>query len=326
MLTLLSQLLTGLAICVAVAGCAQPGPRLPEAAAVRALDGVTARSVTIVSEGTRLAGTVYTPTAAAPSAKLPTLLMAHGWGGVASQLETDAVEFARAGYLVLTFDYRGWGASDARVLLTQPASAPSARRYTAEVWEVRDVIDPEDMVTDWLNALHWLHGEPQCDTARIGLWGTGLSGGMVVTAAARDRRVKAIYSQIGLFPDAGLPRVSDFEKEATLRARGDIGYPPAGQHLVSEMLGSPIANRFFAYSPIDDVRVLGPQVALAIVVTKISPLFENSDNGLLAHERHTGPKQLVTLDTSHRNIYFLDARKQAHGIAQGWFDQHLKAR
>ena len=30
--------------------------------------------------------------------------------------------------------------------------------------------DPVEQGRDWLNALHWLQAEPQCDTDRIGVW------------------------------------------------------------------------------------------------------------------------------------------------------------
>jgi len=319
---LLLRLAICLATCVIATGCAQPGPQLADATPARTIGGVVARAVTLVSEGTRVAGTVYTPAAAAPKTKLPTIVMANGWGGTAAQLETDAIEFAQAGYLVLSFDYRGWGRSESRVLLTLPAPSGTARRYTAEVQEVREVVDAEDMVADWLNALHWLQGEPQCDTARIGLWGTGLSGGMVVTAAVRDGRVKAIYSQVGLFPASAAWRQPEGLKESTRRARGEIGYPPPGQSVMIDLVGTSVPSRFVPYSPIDDVRALGP-VALAIVVAKVETVFENNEHGLLAYERHTGPKQLVTLDTTHRTIMAGGARKQAHEVAQSWFDQHL---
>src|SRR5690349_20834328 len=65
------------------------------------------------SEGTRMTADVFTLKSAAGK-KLPTILMAHGWGGTKAALRPDAVLFARAGYLVVTFDYRGWGESDAR--------------------------------------------------------------------------------------------------------------------------------------------------------------------------------------------------------------------
>jgi predicted dienelactone hydrolase len=58
------------------------------------------RKATIVSEGTRMAAEVYAPKNAGQE-KLPTIVMAHGWGGVAAHLRPDAVAFARAGYLVV---------------------------------------------------------------------------------------------------------------------------------------------------------------------------------------------------------------------------------
>ena len=73
-------------------------------------DDVAFRTVNIMSEGTRLTAEVYAPKNPATE-KLPTIIMAHGWGGVAAHLRPEAVAFARAGYLVVTFDYRGWGAA-----------------------------------------------------------------------------------------------------------------------------------------------------------------------------------------------------------------------
>ena len=59
-------------------------------------------------------------------------------------------------------------------------------RFTAEVQEVREVVDPIDMTTDLANAVSWIYGEPRCDRDRIGLWGSSYSGGHVVYVAARD--------------------------------------------------------------------------------------------------------------------------------------------
>src|SRR6266536_1273997 len=72
------------------------------------------RKADIYSEGTRMSAEVFSPKAVAGK-KLPTILMAHGWGGVKASLRPDAVLFAKSGYLVVTFDYRGWGESDSRV-------------------------------------------------------------------------------------------------------------------------------------------------------------------------------------------------------------------
>ncbi len=90
----------------------------------------------------------------------------------------------------MTFDYRGWGASESRIILVKPhEERTSDLRFTAEVQEVREVVDPIDQTTDLDNAVSWVYGEPQCDRERIALWGSSYSGGHVVYVAARDPRV-----------------------------------------------------------------------------------------------------------------------------------------
>src|SRR5687767_4634652 len=113
------------------------------------------RKATVISEGTRLAAELFARKDNDGKA-LPTIIMCHGWGGVAQVLRPDAVAFARAGYLVVTFDYRGWGASDGKVVLTKPAArGKPGEPFTAEVKEVREVVDPLDQTTDLLNVIHW---------------------------------------------------------------------------------------------------------------------------------------------------------------------------
>jgi dienelactone hydrolase len=196
------------------------------------------RKATVVSEGSRLAAELFSPKAA--DKPLPTIVMSHGWGGTAQQLRADAVVFARAGYLIVTFDYRGWGASEGRVVLTKPATrGKPGEPFTAEVKEIREVVDPLEQTTDLLNVLHWLQGEKQCDRDRIGLWGSSYSGGHVVYAAARDPRVKATVSQVPALDSRFVLKDETLRKQtfdqATQRARGEIGYPPPGQRVIGNL-------------------------------------------------------------------------------------------
>ena len=94
-----------------------------------------------------MAAEVFSPKGAA--GKLPTIVMSHGWGGTAEHLRPDGVAFARAGFLVVTFDYRGWGNSDARLISSRPPTMKEGKRI-AEVAEVRGVVDPIDQTTDIL--------------------------------------------------------------------------------------------------------------------------------------------------------------------------------
>ncbi len=78
------------------------------------------RAAGIMSEGTRIAAEVYS-LKSLDGKRLPTIVLCHGWGGTARDLRPEGIAFARAGYLVVAIDYRGWGESDARLVLTGPS-------------------------------------------------------------------------------------------------------------------------------------------------------------------------------------------------------------
>jgi len=94
-------------------------------------------------EGTRMSAEVFAPKASAVK-KLPAILMAHGWGGTTALLRPDAIAFAPASYLA-----GAWSDRDARVILTAPEPREHANgEFTAEVQEVREVVDPIDIAHD----------------------------------------------------------------------------------------------------------------------------------------------------------------------------------
>jgi len=216
----------------------EKGPRF------KAPDDVSFRPADIISEGTRMAAEVFAPKE--PKAeKLPTVVMSHGWGGTAQALRPDAIAFARAGYPVVAFDYRGWGNSDARLVAVGKQEKKDGK-LVAEVKEVRGVVDPIDQTTDILNAISWVAGEKQCDKGRIGVWGSSFSGGHVVHVAARDPRVKAFVSQVGSMDGRWVlaPRLKDHTfSQAAARTHGQIGYPKPHEKFGS-LTGAPVIEKF----------------------------------------------------------------------------------
>ncbi len=290
-------------------------------------EDINFRKGTIYSEGVRLAADLFS-LKSNEGQELPTILMAHGWGGTKRVLRRDALAFARAGYLAVTFDYRGWGESDGRVILTRPApKAEGKTRYTAEVMEIREVVDPIEQSRDWLNAMHWLQADPQCDAARIGIWGSSYSGGHVLYVAAHDQRVKAVVSQVGgmdsrfvVADEAARKQTLD---QATQRTRGEIGYPQPSAQEVGNLRGAPIREKLMHYAPVE----LGDQASHApilFIIAEKEELFDNRDNGIKAHSMAKEPKKLVSIPAiTHYGIY-REAREQAQKLAIEWFDKHLK--
>jgi dienelactone hydrolase len=292
-------------------------------------DDIQFQTRDIVSEGTRMTAEVFSLKTLAGK-KLPAIILCHGWGGLALHLRPEAIAFARAGYLAVAFDYRGWGASDGRLISTGPLAAGTRpARFTAEVIEIREVVDPLDQTTDLQNAIHWVVGEPQCDAGRIGLWGSSYSGGHVVYVAARDPRIKALVSQVPALDSrwvVATPAEREVtSREASRRARGEAGYPPPGQRVIMGLLGAPIRERMINYAPVDDVDKAS-RCAMLFIVAEKEEYFNNKDHALKAYDRAKGPKKLITIPgINHYGIYG-PGRPRAQKLAVDWFDEQLKGR
>jgi outer membrane protein assembly factor BamB/dienelactone hydrolase len=296
-------------------GAEKPRFKVPE--------DVSFRKADIVSEGTRMAAEVFAPKEP-KTERLPAIVMSHGWGGTAAALRPDAIRFAQAGYLVVAFDYRGWGASDSRLVPVGKPEKKEGKLY-AEVKEVREVVDPIDQTTDILNAISWVAGEKQCDQDRIGIWGSSFAGGHVVYVAARDPRVKAFVSQVGAMDGRWVlnPRLRDSTfRQAAARTHGQISYPGPREKF-GTLTGAPVIEKFIGYAPIEDIGRCKDCAKLFLIAEK-EELFDNKEHAILAHDRATGIKKLVTIKgIKHYGIYN-EARDQAQKEAIAWFDEHLK--
>jgi dienelactone hydrolase len=290
-------------------------------------ESIDYRTANIMSEGVRLTAEVYSLKDVAGK-RLPTVILCHGWGGTAALLRREALDFARAGYLAITFDYRGWGASDSRVILTAPAPAKKDNhRFTTEVQEVREVVDPFEQTTDIFNVIHWAVGQPQVDKDRLGLWGTSYAGGHVVYVAARDPRVKCLVSQVGAldsrFVAATPEELQKTYAEATQRAQGEIGYPAPRARVIGNLQGAPIRDKLLRYAPVEDVVKI-KNCAMLFIVAEKEELFRNEDHAKLAYDRASDPKKYVVIPgVTHYGIY-REARDRATRLAIEWFDEHLK--
>jgi len=291
-------------------------------------DDIAFRVVSIMSEGVRLQGELFY-LKASEGQKLPTVIMAHGWGGVAAYFREDAEALAAAGYLVLTFDYRGWGDSDARVILRGPEPDHADDRFTTEVQAIAGYIDPFEQVADWFNVIDWASAEPMVDTDRIGLRGSSFSGGQVVYVAGRDPRIKAIVSQVGGIadrPDTSKTETSAFvenaRRKAAAMARGDASYPEPEAKVIGNLVGAPVGDKLLRWWPNEEASHV--KAAALFILAGNEELVDNKTNGELEFARVQGPKQLVIIpDIRHYDIYGAK-REEAIRLAIDWFDAHLK--
>lgn len=310
---------------------------LPTAQAYRPPEGIGFRAADFISENVRLTAQWFWA-AENQGKKLPTVIMAHGWGATAASLRQDAVDLARAGYLVMLFDYRGWGDSDGRVMLTSPrpvAESPAAgATFPAQVHELRGYIDPGEQAEDWLNAVSYAVTDPMVDAGHIGVLGSDLSGGYVIHVAAQDPRVKALASLVTRAdtrpykpyePDPAR-LIAEADAAASRLAAGQAQYPAARARTTNAQgmafVGAPVGDKLLRWAPVDEADdVSAPAL---FVLAKKEELFSNTNNGQLACERVTGPRKLVMLaEATHYDIYG-EERTAAITAAIDWFDKYLK--
>lgn len=127
------------------------------------------------SRGVWCAATLHRP-AGDSRESMPAILMVHGWGGIQDSLTVPFYEeFTRAGYVVMTFDYRGWGDS---------AGLP------------RQTISARQRMWDADAALAFLKSQPGVDPARIVVWGSSFGGGHAVELAADHPELAGVIAQV----------------------------------------------------------------------------------------------------------------------------------
>jgi len=287
---------------------------------------IDSRHVDIWSDGTRLSGDLFYPKGLKPQDKLPAIILCHGWGGVRSHLnQYYAPEFAKAGYVVLTFDYRGWADSDSRLVIEGKMPKPDENgEVTVRAQAIRELVDPFDQTEDIVSCIDFISGEPGVDPKRIGLWGTSFGGGHVLYVATHDKRVKCIVSQVpsmdgtwaSFYPDGNA------YKRAVQRARGDIDPVPQGVNKIGQLRGTPYLSRISKYRPVEFSGTL--KVPILIIVAEKEELMDNKLHGQRVYNlvKDNIPAKHEVFHGSHFEIYGR-GRKQSIDMAIEWFNRHL---
>jgi len=288
---------------------------------------VTSRPVDIWSDGTRLSGNLFYPKGLKASDKLPALILCHGWGGLRSHLNAGyAPLFARAGYVVLTFDYRGWGDSDSRLVIKGKMPEPDAKgEVTVRAQAIRELVDPFDQTEDIIHCIDFLSGEPCVDPTRIGLWGTSFGGGHVLYVATHDDRVKCIVSQVPSMDGAWAAYYPDgnASKRAIQRARGEIEPVPQGVNKIGALNGTPYLSRIAQYRPVEHAGQLA--IPILIVVASQEALMDNKQHGERVYTlvKDRVPAKYEVFSGTHFEIYG-KGRLSSIKMAIKWFDKYLK--
>lgn len=296
---------------------------------------VESRPVTFWSDGVQLAGDLWYPKDRGEDEKLPAIVLCHGWGGTKSHLNTTyAPKFAAGGFYVLTFDYRGWGDSDSRIVNHgAPVKPGEDGKATVEVQVIREVVDPFGQLEDIRNALLFIEGEPGVDANRIGIWGTSFGGGLCIYTAATNPRVKAVVSQVGAHDalDAALqPFLDDGGAEALRqyeirRVRGEVAPIPQGEFTFPGLRGTPHVTWMYRYRPVN--MAMHVQAPTLLIDAEHEELFDRLQHSKKVYDILTAngvvTKYHVEPGIKHYGIY-TERYEQGSDLALDWFTEHLK--
>jgi len=290
------------------------------------------RTVNFFSEGARLEGDLFLPSDLKPGERRPGIVLCHGFTGVRSLiLEDYAKAFIEAGFVALTFDYRGFGGSE----------GPKWR------------LIPLEQIDDIRNAISFFEAQPEVDSERIGLWGTSFGGANAPYAAAVDSRVKAAVGQVG-FGDGErfmldvrnygervelMRKLSEDRRRRALEGAGERVDPlelalrssQSREFLPQALKAFPAmrcelswetVEKTLEYKPIDVIHRMAPRALLLIGARddNVCPI-EGYEK---LYERAGEPKKLAVLPITHYEIYVGKWFEESARLAREWLERFLK--
>jgi dipeptidyl aminopeptidase/acylaminoacyl peptidase len=296
---------------------------------------MASQTVSFYSEGVRLSGDLFLPEGLAAGERRAGIVLCHGYTGVRNLYLPDTAQaLTEAGYVVLTFDYKGWGDSD----------GPKSR------------LSPYGRVIDSQAALTFLGAQPMVAEDRLGLYGTSYGGATVVWVAAVDPRVKAVVSVVGVGhgrrwmrsvrrPDEFADLLARSEADRVRRVmtgqsefadRNTVLLPDrqSAELAAAARRGNPGAVGEIPLEFIDDTLGFHPEW----IVDRIAPrpvLFITSDDDRLVppeesealYARAGEPKKLVVLKGwGHYEVYTGEAFRQVIEPTRVWYQTYLPAR
>jgi dipeptidyl aminopeptidase/acylaminoacyl peptidase len=290
------------------------------------------QQVSFYSEGMRLSAIFRMPDNP-PAGRLPAIVQGPGWLGL-----KDSKLYVRyhqaltdAGFAALIFDYRGFGDSEGD----------------------RGLLLPSLQLEDLVNAVTYLTTREDVDPDRIGVFGTGgTGGGNAVMLAAADPRVRCAVSQVPVADGEDwlrrmrreyewyefLDRLKQDRERRVLEGSGEMVHPreeimvPTPERRVTTVkkdvddripTSVPLrcAEAIMAYKPVDVAHRIAPRALMIIGVEgdAVTP----TDHAVRLYEAAGSPKKLIMQrHTTHYAAYDRYWQETTPDIV-GWFQTYM---
>lgn len=290
--------------------------------------------VSFYSEGVKLDGDLFLPDGLKPGERRAGIVLCHGYTGVKDlYLPDNARVLNEAGYVVLSFDYKGWGKSEGS----------------------RSRLAPYSRVADVQAAITFLGLQAQCDKSRIGIYGTSYGCATVVFVAAIDPRVKCTIGVVGMGhggrwmrsvrrPDEWHDLLARSEQDRERRVlSGQSEFVAREEILLPDRQSAELAAKARAANPnavgtiplefIDETLSFHPEWVVAQIAPRPLLLIAAGDDRLVPPEdcqslfdKAQEPKKLVVLSgIGHYEVYAKPAFDDVMRETVAWLRLHLPA-
>jgi fermentation-respiration switch protein FrsA (DUF1100 family) len=300
---------------------------------------VEKQEIFFYSAGHRLKGYWYPPKAGM-QIPVPGIVCCHGFSAM---IETQMVgipeTLSEAGYGVLTFYCRGLGESE----------GPRGR------------VIPMEQVEDVRNGITYLQTRPDVDPKRIGLFGSAWGCSIAVSAAALDKRVKALVGTVGIGDCERwlkserprwdwrkfLERLEEDRKNRVLTGKSEVVHPneihipdKAASKARDELWNAFIKKSGYAGYPLETAEAV-IEFKPERVVDQITPgavcfihmeldITVPPEESLQLYARASEPKKVVIMEgRNHYDTFQFtnpEVFKEVMDVALDWFAVHISDR
>ena len=297
------------------------------------MDGFKTERVTFYSGGYALSGVMFLPPDDVTNRSRAGIVLCQGFGGFKEGTPpTLAAYLARQGFVVLTFDYRGFGESE----------GPRGR------------LDPFGQVEDVRNGLTYLETRDDVDPDRLGLYGTSFGGALVSYAAAVDQRAKATVATVPVangerwlrslrrnweFEDF-LDEIAEDRRQRVLTGQSRlvekyhvmVPDPRTLEYYEQEVRHNPnlahaqltleSPDLIMQFKPDEMASLIAPRAFMVIGAER--DVLVRPTEAVSLYDNAREPKRLVVLpNVNHFTVYKEGVREEVMALATEWYETHM---